>query len=116
MATYEAQISLFGRYSWPWAEERRTELGGFGDLEVTVGDLFDRDVTEGQHLRTLDESCRPVHIPDPGVAHRHLVVDVPALSAHFEINGVAEVEPALRLHCIGEDADDILVLAIELEL
>ena len=81
-----------------------------------MGNLFDRDVAERQHLGALHKARGTVHVPDPGVAHRHLVVDVAALGAHLEIDSVAEIETSFRLHCVGEDANDVLVLAIELKL
>jgi hypothetical protein len=81
-----------------------------------VSDLLDRDIPEGQHFGALHKPGRTVHVPDPGVCHRHLVVHVSALGPDLEIHRVAEVEPALGLDGIREDADDVFVLAVELEL
>ncbi len=44
-------------------------LRGLGHLEVAVGDLFDRDVAERQHLGALHKARGTVHIPHPGIAH-----------------------------------------------
>jgi hypothetical protein len=81
-----------------------------------MGDLFDRDIAEGQDLGALHETSGAVHVPDPGIAHGDLVVDVTALRAHLQVDGIAEVKPPLSLHRVGEDADDVLVFTVELEL
>src|ERR671917_461351 len=41
---------------------------------------------------------------------------VATLGPDLQVDRVAQVEPTLGLHRVGEDADDVLVLPVELEL
>ena len=77
------------------------------------GELLDVDVLEREHLDVLGEPRRAVHVPDPGVGHRHLEEHVAGLGAGLHVDLVAQVEPAVGLHDVLEDADHVAVLAVE---
>lgn len=79
-------------------------------------DLLNGYIAEGKDLGALDEPRWPVHVPHPGIRHRHLVVDVAPLGANLEIDDVTQIEPSLGFYGIFEDPDDVLVLAVELQL
>ena len=85
-------------------------------LEVGLVELLDVDVLERHHAHVLHEPGRPVHVPDPGVGHRDLEVDLAVGVADLQVDRVGEVEPPLGLHHVGELPDDVAVLAIELQL
>src|SRR5674476_387177 len=70
----------------------------------------------GQLQLGLDEACRSVDIPDPCVGHRDVEVDLAALTADLQVDGVGEVETPLGLDDVGEQPDDVAILAIELQL
>src|SRR5215207_3118175 len=103
-----------------WARRRaEPSLGaepGLRDLEVALGQLLDVDVLPGHDLDVLDEPGGAVHVPHPGVAHRHLEVDLAALTANLQVHVVGEVEPPLRLDDIGEQPDDVAILPVERQL
>src|SRR5665647_249557 len=92
------------------------EAALLGQLELGLGELFDVDVLEGHHPHVLDEACRAVDIPDPRVGHRDVEVDLTALTAHLQVDGVGEVETPLGLNDVSEQPDDVAILAIELKL
>src|SRR5699024_5443243 len=52
----------------------------------------------------------------PGVGHGDVEVDLTALVADLHVDGVGEVEATLGLDDVGEQADDIAVLPVELQL
>src|SRR5690606_14814490 len=89
---------------------------GLGDLEVALGQFFHVDVAEGHHFDVLHEPRRAVHVPHPRVAHRHLEVDVSAFTADLEVDVGGQVETPLGLDAVGEQPDDVAVLAIERQL
>src|ERR1022692_174142 len=89
----------------------------FWQLKVALGQFLDVDILEGHDPDVLDEPGRPVHVPHPGVVHGDLEEHLAVVGGtDLEVDVVGEVEPALGLHHMGEEADDVAVLAIELEL
>src|ERR1022692_2792840 len=89
----------------------------FWQLKVAFGQFLDVDILEGHDPDVLDEPGRPVHVPHPGVVHGDLEEHLAVVGGtDLEDDVVGEVEPALGLHHMGEEADDVAVLAIELEL
>src|SRR6202034_4711942 len=65
----------------------------------------------------LHKTGGPVHVPHPGVVHGDLEKDLAVVRGpHLQVHVVGEVEPALRLPHMGEQADDVPVLAVELQL
>src|SRR5215470_2510691 len=92
-------------------------LLGVGDLEVALGEFLDVDVLERHDLDVLNEPGGPVHVPHPGVLHGDLEEHFAVLGrADVQLDLVGEVEPALGLDHVGEQAHDIPILPIELEL
>src|SRR6185369_3110840 len=89
-------------------------LGGEGDVGLL--ELFDVDVLEGHHSYVLHEPGGTVHVPHPGIVHLDLEVDLAVDVAYVKINLVGQVEAALGLHDVGELADDVAILPIELQL
>src|SRR5215472_37829 len=88
-----------------------------GQFEVTFGQLLDVDVLEGDDPHVLYEPCGPVHVPYPRVVHGDLEKDLAVVrAAYLEIHVVSEIEPSLGLHDMGEQADNVAVLAVELQL
>src|SRR6266542_7025790 len=67
------------------------------DLDLRLRQLLDVDVLEGHDLDVADEARRTVHVPHPGIGHRHLEVDLPAVGAGLQVDRVGEVEAALGL-------------------
>src|SRR6476469_6602144 len=93
---------------------RRSGLRG---LDLAVAELLDVDVLEGQHLDVLGETAgRAVHVPDPGVGEGDLEEHVTGLRAGLHVDLVAQVETTVGLDDVLEDADDVAVLPIEVEL
>ena len=64
----------------------------------------------------LHEAAGAVDVPHPGVLKTELEEDLAAVGAHLHINGVGQVEAALGLHHVGEQRDDIPVLAVQVQL
>src|SRR5215472_7840946 len=92
-------------------------LLGVGDLEVALGELLDVDVLKRDDLDVLDEPGGPVHVPHPGVLHGDLEEHLTVVGgADVQLDLVGEVEPALGLDHVGEQAHDVPILPIELEL
>src|SRR5262249_6808090 len=92
-------------------------LLGVGNLEVAPGEFLDVDVLERHDLDVLHEPGGPVHVPHPGVLHGDLEEHVTVLGrADVQFDLVSEVEPALGLDHVGEQAHDVPILPIELEL
>src|ERR1051326_9085871 len=88
-----------------------------GELEVTLGELFDVHVLEGDDTHVLDEPGRAVHVPHPGVLHGDFEVDLAVVRrADVELHLVGQVEAPLRLDHVREQTHDVPVLAVELEL
>src|SRR5258708_32001533 len=86
-------------------------------FKVALGELLDVDVLERDYPHVLDETRRPIHVPYPGVLHDDLEEHFPVvcrLDVHLDV--VRQVEPALGLDNVGEQADYIAVLAVELKL
>src|SRR5262245_32571604 len=78
--------------------------------------LLDVDVLEGHDADVLDETARPVHVPDPRVAQLELDEGAAAGLPHDLRDLVGQVEAALGLDDVREHRDDVLVLLVELEL
>src|SRR6201999_2385378 len=88
-----------------------------GEFEVALGQFLDVDVLERDDADVLDEAGRAVHVPDPGVLHDDLEKDLAIVRvAHVELNLVGEVEAPLGLHYMAEEAHDVAILAIQLQL
>src|SRR5215211_792940 len=87
-----------------------------GQLEVGLVELLDVDVLEREHPDVAHEARRPVHVPHPRVGQLELEVDLSAGLPDLQVDRVGQVEPPLGLHHVGELADDVPVLAIELQL
>src|SRR5581483_3011390 len=85
-------------------------------VEVRRSQRLDVDVLEGQHLHRLGEASRAVHVPHPGVAHGDLEKHVARLRTRLHVDLVAQVEAAVGLDDVFEDADHVAVLAIERQL
>src|SRR6185312_10036064 len=85
-------------------------------VQLGLVQLLDVDVLEGEHPDVLDEPGRPVHVPDPGIAHGDLEVDLTVSVVWHQLHVVGQVEPAFGLYHIAELADDVLVLPVELQL
>ena len=64
----------------------------------------------------LHEAAGAVDVPHPGVLKTELEEDLAAVGTHLHINGVGQVEAALGLHHVGEQRDDIPVLAVQVQL
>src|SRR3954470_3550934 len=92
------------------------EVAALGQLEFRLGQLLDVDVLEGHDPHALDEPRRAVDVPDPGVGHRDLEVHLAAVAARCHLHRVRQVEPALGLDDVGEQADDVAVLAVQRQL
>src|ERR1035437_1658138 len=88
----------------------------FGELKLVLGELFDVDVLEGDNPDVLDEPCRPVDIPDPGIGHGDVEVDLTTLAADLHVNRVGQIETALGLNDVREEPNDVAILTIELKL
>src|ERR1039457_5746013 len=92
-------------------------LLGVGHLEVAAREFLDVHVLEGHDPDILHESRRPVHVPDPRVLHCDLEIHFTVLGRPYvQLNLVRQVETALGLDDMGEQADDVPVLAVELQL
>ena len=63
-----------------------------GGLDLLRAELLDVDVLERDHLDVLGEAGRSVHVPHPGVGHRHLEVHVAGLGPRLDVDLVAQVE------------------------
>src|SRR6478752_5165491 len=87
-----------------------------GQLEVRLLQFLDVDVLESQHPHGLDKPGRAVHVPHPGVTHSQLEVHLTVRGTRLKVDIVSQVEPALGFHYVAELGDDVLVLAIELQL
>src|SRR5450631_1082242 len=96
-----------------WKDLETTILG---QLELVLRQLFNVDILEGHDPHVLDEPCRPVDIPYPGIRHGDVEVDLTTLTADLHVNGVCQVETTLRLDDVSEQPHDIAILPIELEL
>src|SRR5215467_10442311 len=93
------------------------QLLGVGDLEVALSEFVDVDVLERDNLDILNEPGGPVHIPHPGVLHGDLEEHLAVVGrADVQLDLIGEVEPALGLDHMGEQAHDVPILPIELEL
>src|ERR1700683_1934254 len=91
--------------------------GLFRELKLALRQLFDVDVLEGYDPDVLHEPGRAVHVPHPGVVHGDLEEHFAVIGRpHLQVDIVGQVEPALSLHYVREQPDDVAVLAIELEL
>src|SRR6266851_6945864 len=90
-------------------------LLGVRDLEVAPGEFLDVDVLERHNLDVLNEAGGPVHVPHPSVLHGDLEKDLTVVGrADVQLDLVGEVEPALGLDHVGEQAHYVPILAIEL--
>src|SRR5215218_2025682 len=92
------------------------EIAVLRQLQVRLGQLLDVDVLEGDDLHALDEAGRAVDVPDPGVGHRDLEVDLATLAARLHLDGVGQVEAALGLDDVREQADHVAVLPVQRQL
>src|SRR3954454_14923381 len=96
---------------------KKGDPSGLRRLDLAVAELLDVDVLEGQDLDVLGQPASgPVHVPDPGVGEGHLEEHVPGLGARLHVHLVAQVEAPIGLHDVLEDADDVAVLPVEVEL
>src|SRR3954451_9654338 len=95
---------------------RAAEPVAVGQGDVRLLEFLDVDVLERHDAHVLDEPGGAVHVPDPRVVHLDLEVDLAVGVSHVQVDLVGEVEPALRLDDVGELADDVAILPIELEL
>src|SRR3954463_9575631 len=96
---------------------KKGDRSGLRRLDLAVAELLDVDVLEGEDLDVLGQPASgPVHVPDPGVGEGHLEEHVPGLGAGLHVHLVAQVEAPIGLHDVLEDADDVAVLPIEVEL
>src|SRR3712207_557376 len=100
----------------PGVGRRSGQPGTVRQLEVGLVELLDVDVLEGQYPYVAHEARRTVHVPHPRVGELELEVDLAAGLADLQVDGVGQVEAPLGLHHVGELADDVPVLAIELQL
>src|SRR5437868_6111376 len=88
-----------------------------GHFQVGLGQLFHVDILKGDNADIFNKTGWAVHVPDPGVLHLHVEEDVAVLRRpYLEVHRVRQVEPSLRLHHVGEQPDDIAVLAVKLQL
>src|SRR4051794_21181369 len=67
------------------------------ELQVALVQLLDVHVLEREHPHLLDEPGRPVHVPDPGVRHRHLEEDLALDRVHLHLVVVGQIETPLGL-------------------
>src|SRR6516162_5640403 len=116
--TYLGSATCLGRRpAWGRRPTWADDLLGVGDLEVALGEFLDVDVLERHDLDVLNEPSGPVHVPHPGVLHGDLEEHLAVLGrADVQLDLVGEVEPALGLDHVGEQAHDVPILPIELEL
>src|SRR5699024_1884035 len=92
---------------------RRRRRSGQGD--VLLVELLDVDVLEGHHAHGAHEAVRSVDVPHPDVREPQLVEDLAAAGADLQVHLVGEVEVALVLAHVGEQADHAAVFAEPLE-
>ena len=77
--------------------------------------LLDVHILKRHHPALLTKRAGR-YISNPGVVHLDLEVDLAVGVAHVQVDLVGQVEPALRLHHVGELADNVAVLPVELQL
>src|SRR4029079_520470 len=99
-----------------WKTCSAAEAGVVGQGDVGFLQLLDVDVLEHHYPDIFDKPGRSIHVPHPGVVHLDLEIPLAVRVAHVQVDLVGQVEPALRLHYVGELADDVAVLPVELQL
>src|SRR5579875_1086542 len=86
-------------------------------LKVALGEFLHVDVLERNNPHVLYKPRRAVHVPHPGILHGDLEVHLAVVrGADLKVDVVGEVEPPLCLDHVAEQADDIPVFAVELQL
>src|SRR5699024_7366751 len=92
---------------------RRRTRSGQGD--VLLVELLDVDVLEGHHAHGAHEAVRAVDVPHPDVREPQFVEDLASPGADLQVHLVGEVETALGLDHVGEQADHVARFAEQLE-
>ena len=80
---------------------------------VVVVELLDVDVSERHHAHVLDEPGGAIHVPHPRVGQGEVEVHVVPHVLDLKVHLVGEVEAPLGLDDVGEQPDDVAVLAVE---
>ncbi len=83
---------------------------------LVAGKFLDIDVLEGEDPDAFHKARRPVHVPDPGVLQRQVEVDFPVCAPRLQVHVVGKVKTPFGLDNVAEQADNIAVFTVELQL